>query len=237
MPHLPVAFAAQAARMKDLQQAGPLGAVVEDLDAHIAKLWKVVEEQGLADNTILIFSSDNGPWIEYPVRMSGDGHTKNWHAGTAGVFRGSKAQTFEGGVREPFIVYWKGHVPAGKILRSPISNVDLLPTLAEWTGATLPAGRALDGQSIASLLTGQVAEKGYQHKPIYLVNHGKVEAVRLGEWKYRRLSAGINPSSGKSYDAIEELFNINWDPSERTNVLAEFPEKTKELKDLFDTFK
>lgn len=236
MPHLPVAFAAQAARMEDMHEAGPLGAVVEDLDQHIAQLWKALEDQGLADNTILIFSSDNGPWIEYPVRMSGDGATKNWHAGTAGVFKGSKAQTYEGGVRVPFIVYWKGRTPSGLVLRNAISNVDVLPTLATWAGAPLPKNRKLDGQSIASLLTGEVDAKTYEHRPIYLVNHGKVEAVKNGNWKYRELPAGINNNSGKSYEASKELFNTAYDPSERTNVLEEFPEKAKELKALFDAF-
>ncbi|SEK70183.1 Arylsulfatase A [Olivibacter domesticus] len=236
MPHLPVAFAAQADAMKNMQEAGPLGAVVEDLDKRIAALWKVLEEQGLADNTILFFSSDNGPWIEYPVRMSGDGATKNWHAGTAGVFKGSKAQTYEGGVRVPFIVYWKGHTLDGGLLRNAISNLDILPTLAEWTGAPLPKNRILDGQSIASLLTGEVNSNGYEHRPIYLVNHGKVEAVKSGNWKYRELPAGINNNSGKPYDAAKELFNTAYDPSERTNVIEEFPDKAKELKALFNAF-
>ncbi|GAA4807760.1 sulfatase [Olivibacter ginsenosidimutans] len=236
MPHLPVAFAAEAKRMKDMQNAGPLGAVVEDLDAHLAALWKALETQGLADNTLFIFSSDNGPWIEYPVRMGGDGATKHWHAGTAGMFRGSKAQTYEGGVREPFIVYWKGHIPAGKTIRSAISNVDLLPTLAVWAQATLPQDRELDGQSIAPLLTGEVADTNYPHRPIYLVNHGKLEAVKVGNWKYREVEAGINNNSGKPYEAAKELFNVAYDPSERTNVLQEYPEKTKELKAIFDAF-
>lgn len=236
MPHLPVAFAAEAERMKELQNAGPLGAVVEDLDKQLAALWKAVEEQGLADNTIFIFSSDNGPWIEYPVRMAGDGATKNWHAGTAGVFRGSKAQTYEGGVREPFIVYWKDHVPAGQTIRSAISNVDVLPTLVEWTGEVLPKDRTLDGQSIAALLSGKASDVNYEHRPIYLVNHGAPEAVKLGNWKYRELKAGINNNSGKPYEATRELFNVAYDPSERTNVIQDFPEKAEELKKLFDAF-
>jgi len=236
MPHLPVAFAAQANRMKDKQAGGPLGAVIEDLDANIASLWHTLEEQGLADNTILVFSSDNGPWISYPVRMSGDGATERWHAGTAGVFRGSKAETYEGGVREPFIIYWKGHIPSAKVLRNPISNLDILPTLAEWTGAPLPKDRTLDGQSIAALLTGKADVDTFQHRPIYLVNHGKAEAVRDGDWKYREVPEGANASPGNSAVVTKELFNLSYDPSERTNVLAAFPEKAKELKVLFDAF-
>lgn len=236
MPHLPVAFSAESGRMKDLHFAGPLGAVLEDLDRQLAIMWASLEEQGLADNTIFMFSSDNGPWIEYPVRMSGDHKTKNWHVGTAGVFRGSKAQTYEGGVRVPFITYWKGHTPEGLTLRNAISNVDILPTLAEWTGASVPASRTLDGQSIAALLTSKSENITADHRPIYLVNHGKVEAVRKGSWKYRELPAGVNNNSGKPYEAAKELFNISYDPSERTNVISEFPEKAQELKALFDAF-
>lgn len=235
MPHLPVGTAATSDRMQNFHFAGPLGAVVEDLDQQLMIMWRTLEERGLADNTIFVFSSDNGPWIEYPVRMSQDGITKNWHVGTAGVFRGSKAQTYEGGVRVPFIIYWKGHI-SPTILRTPISNVDILPTLSEWTGATLPQKRTLDGQSIATLLTGKSDPDHYYHRPIYLVNHGKAEAVRQGSWKYRELPAGINNNSGKPYEAAKELFNVAYDPSERTNVIEEYPQIAAELKKLFDEF-
>jgi len=235
MPHLPVGTAATSERMKDHHFAGPLGAVLEDLDHQLEIMWRALEEKGMADNTIFVFSSDNGPWIEYPVRMSQDGITKNWHVGTAGVFRGSKAQTYEGGVRVPFIMYWNGHIPPAT-LRTPISNVDVLPTLAEWTGAPLPAKRTLDGQSIATLLTGKSDPQNYHHRPIYLVNHGHVEAVRKGSWKYRELPAGVNNNSGKPYQAARELFNVAYDPSERTNVIDDYPQIADELKKLFDAF-
>ncbi|MGF7233078.1 sulfatase-like hydrolase/transferase [Arachidicoccus sp.] len=236
MPHLPIAFAAEASYLKGKQQAGPLGAVVEDLDSNIAVIWHALTHKKLADNTIFIFSSDNGPWIEFPIRMSKDSATKRWHAGTAGVFRGSKAQSYEGGVREPFIIYWKGHTPKGEMLTNPISNVDILPTLAQWTNAPLPKERALDGQSIADLLTGKVDRNNYQHRPIYIVNHGKPEAVRYEGWKYRQVPAGIDPSSGKPQPAEKQLFNLNFDPSERTNLIKAYPEKAIELKKLFAAF-
>jgi arylsulfatase A-like enzyme len=236
MPHLPVAFAAAASYLAGKQEGGPLGAVVEDLDSNLALIWKKLADKNLLDNTIFMFSSDNGPWIEFPARMEGDSATKHWHAGTAGVFRGSKAQSYEGGVREPFIVYWKNHVTAGKTLTNAISNLDVLPTLAKWSGATLPEGRTLDGQDIGDLLTGKADDRHYVHRPIYIVNHGKPEAVRVGNWKYREVPAGISPSSGQPQPAAKELFNLGYDPSERTNVLTEYPEKARELKALFDAF-
>lgn len=238
MPHLPIALAAQPRRLDDKRDSGgELGAVVGELDAALSRLWQNLEEQGLADNTIFIFSSDNGPWIEYPERMSGDGLTQRWHVGAAGLFRGSKGQTYEGGVREPFIVYWKGHLQQG-ILFNPISNVDVLPTLAAWVHAPLP-DRTLDGQSIAPLLTGEADRRQYTHRPIYLVNNGKAEAVRDGEWKYREVPGGKSLSKG-IIDVTEsgrpELYNLNRDPGERVNVIQQYPEKAQELKILFDAF-
>jgi arylsulfatase A-like enzyme len=235
MPHLPVAFAA-GVRNGGRSDGGALGDVVEQLDASLADIWKVVEQQGLADNTIFIFSSDNGPWIEFPARMSGDGATKRWHAGTAGVFKGSKGSSYEGGVREPFIVFWKGHVPEGAMVTSMMSGLDVLPTLAEWTGAPLPNGRTLDGQSISAVLLGK-APRHPGHRPIYYYNNEVCEAVRVGDWKYREAKAGgANGITGSGQTAAKELFNLSWDPSERTNVIAEYPEKAKELKELFDRF-
>ena len=236
MPHLPVAFAGSASWLAGKQEGGTLGAVVEDLDSNIALIWKALEKRKMLDNTIFIFSSDNGPWIEFPLRMEGDSVTRHWDAGTAGVFRGSKAQSFEGGIREPFLVYWKNHTPIGLMLTNPISNVDILPTLAKWSASPLPQNRELDGQDIGDLLTGKTDRKQYLHRPIYIVNHGKLEAVRYKDWKYVEIPGGTNQSSGKPQNALVALFNISCDPSERTNVLSDFPEKAKEMKTLFDQF-
>ncbi|QNK63994.1 sulfatase [Pedobacter sp. PAMC26386] len=223
MPHLPIAFASSV-KNKGRSEGGPLGDVVEQLDESLAEVWKAVEKQGLADNTIFIFSSDNGPWINYPDRMGADEATKRWHAGTAGVFRGSKAESYEGGVREPFIVYWKNHTPAGATITDMISNLDVLPTLAKWTGAPLPEGRTLDGQAIADVLL-QKGPKHPAHREIYIVNNGICEAVRKDNWKYREIKEGKT-----------ELFNLSYDPGERTNVKDSHPEIVRELKGLFDKY-
>jgi len=234
-PHLPLAFANRKNEFADQQNAGTLGAVMHQLDHNFAELWRTVEKKGLADNTILIFSSDNGPWIAYPSRMSDDHATKNWHVGTAGVFKGSKGETTEGGVRVPFIVYGKGYAQEGKVIRQAISNLDVLPTVAKWAGASLPR-KLIDGQAIDSLLNGKAEDLKLSHRPIFLVNYGHIEAVRSGDWKYRRIPASGNQLSGKSPEAIEELYNIAWDPSERTNIIADYPEKAKELSTLFEGF-
>jgi len=215
--------------------------VVEALDSSLGVLWAELERVGLADNTIFLFSSDNGPWIEFPDRMSGDGATRRWHAGTAGVFRGSKGISYEGGVREPFIVYWKGHVASGVSMTSMMSALDVLPTLAEWTGAALPVGRVLDGQSVSDVLLQKGPPELLRHPPhreIYYYNNGVCEAVRVGDWKYREVRAvgGGGIVGGAGQGAAKELFNLAWDPSERTNVIAEYREKAKELEGLMGKF-
>lgn len=236
MPHLPVAFASSV-KNQGRSDGGHLGDVIEELDASLGEIWKVLEQQGLADNTVFMFSSDNGPWIEFPSRMSGDGATKHWDAGTAGVFRGSKGQSYEGGVREPFIVYWKDHTPVNVSLTAMISNLDVLPTLAEWTNAPLPKGRTLDGQSVSGLLLGK-GPKHPEHREIYYVNNGICEAVRQGAWKYRETKeSNSNPGIlNKAQETKTELFNLSFDPSERTNVIEDYPYIAKRLKDLFDRF-
>lgn len=205
MPHLPIAFAAQKARKKH-SAGGELGDVIEDMDAGLAAVWKQVVTSGQADNTIFIFTSDNGPWINAPQRMYDDGFTKFYHVGTAGIFKGSKGISYEGGHRVPFIIYWKGHTLKDNQFTKPFSNLDVLPTLAKWTGATLP-NKTLDGESIADLLTLKSYNK--VHQPIYYHNY-VLEGVKDGDWKLRITKNGDKDSS--------ELFNLAWDPSERVNL-------------------
>lgn len=224
MPHLPVAFAAR--KSGGTSAAGELGDVIEEMDKGMEKLWQAIEKGGQADNTIFIFSSDNGPWLNAPKRMFEDGATKPYHIGAAGIFRGSKAISYEGGHRVPFIVYYKGHTLQNEVIRTPISNLDILPTIAEWTKATLP-DRTLDGESVTKLL----GQKNYNkpHKPIYYYNY-VLEGVKEGDWKLRI----IEQDGKKQY----ELFNLGWDPSERVNLYddATYRLQRDHLTTLFDNY-
>jgi arylsulfatase A-like enzyme len=226
MPHLPIA---SSKKFQKQSAGGEYGDVIEELDASTAAVWKAVEEKGLADNTIFIFSSDNGPWIDYPSRMEGDSVTRPWHVGYTGVFKGKKGETYEGGDREPFIVYWKNHTPAGATITNMMSCLDVLPTLAEWCGAKLPAGKELDGQSVAAVLSGK--QPAADHRPIYYVNNGVPEVVRQGDWKLRR----IKPADAGKSTSIE-LFNLKNDPGERSNLAAQHPELTEKLITLLDAY-
>jgi arylsulfatase A-like enzyme len=218
MPHLPIAYAARKYR-KVHSDGGEYGDIIEELDESCAKIWSALKEKHMDDNTIFIFSSDNGPWLNIPDRVYADGVTKKYHAGSPGIFRGSKFETYEGGDRVPFIIYWKGHTLHNKTITSAFSGVDVLPTLAEWTGAQLPAGRKLDGQSISPLLTNP-DYKG-RHKIIFYVNNIG-EVVRDGDWKLRRTKT---PNG----DVLIELFNLSWDPAERVNLAGEYKGEVSRL--------
>ncbi len=235
MPHLPVYFGAQSAALKD-KAGGPLGAVITEMDEGMAAIWKVLEKKGMADNTIFIFSSDNGPWSDFPKRMEGDGVTLQSHVGKPGIFRGSKAWSYEGGARVPFIIYWKNRIGPNTVLSSPISNLDILPTLVEWTNSALPKNRALDGQDISSLLEGKVKSELFQHRPIFIVNRGIVEAVKYGNWKYREVADFTHPRTGEKLPPAIELFNMDADPMESVNLIDKYPDKAREMKKIFDSF-
>jgi arylsulfatase A len=225
MPHLPVAFAAQKSR-KTPSAGGELGDVIEDMDAGLAAIWKQVVASGQADNTIFIFTSDNGPWINAPSRMYEDGFTKFYHVGSAGIFRGSKGISYEGGHRVPFIVYWKGHTLNDTHLTKPISNLDVFPTLAEWTKSKLPQ-KVYDGESVSALLTTKNYNK--PHRPIYYHNY-VLEGVKDGDWKLR-----ITKKDDKE---LSELYNLSWDPAERVNLIddAKYADQKTHLMKLYKEY-
>jgi len=225
LPHLPIAFAAQKKR-NNHSAGGELGDVIEELDDGLAEIWKTVEAAGQAGNTIFIFTSDNGPWTNAPQRMYDDGFTKPYHVGAAGIFKGSKATSWEGGHRVPFIVYWKAHTPTNEMITEPFSNLDILPTLAEWTGSKLPFA-TIDGESVSQLLTSKKNRK--KHMPIYYHNY-VLEAVRDGDWKLR--------ITKNDKEDVYELFNLSWDPSERANLYydPEFKEQAAKMLALFRAF-
>ncbi|WP_233260927.1 sulfatase-like hydrolase/transferase [Pedobacter sp. HMWF019] len=204
MPHLPVALGAKKGGLHSA--GGALGNVIEDMDHSMAKLWQALERNGQADNTIFIFTSDNGPWLNAPKRMFEDGITQLYHIGTAGIFKGSKGISYEAGHRVPFIIYYKGHTLVNTVIRTPLSNIDMLPTIADWAQVKLPA-YTLDGESVKDLLS--VKNYNKLHKPIYYVNR-VLEGVKEGDWKLR-----ITTNDGKK---LKEMYNLSEDPAERVNL-------------------
>lgn len=210
MPHLPLN---PAERFKGKSRAGLYGDVIEMIDWSVGQVLKTLREEGLEENTIVFFASDNGPWLNLPDRMLQAGN-KPWHAGSPGLLRGSKATTYEGGPRVPAMIRWPKHIAPGQVSNELVAMPDIYRTLLGVSGAVLP-DHTLDGYDLIPFLTGRQEtspRKGYAY---FL--HGTLEAMRVGEWKLR--VAGENP----------ELFNLRIDPSERYDRAKDHPEIVEEI--------
>ena len=228
MPHVPL-FASE--RFQGKSALGLYGDVVQEIDGSVGAILDKLRELQLDDNTLVIFTSDNGPWLSYGN-----------HAGSAGPWREGKATTFEGGVRVPFVARWPDQIPAGNVSDAVVSIIDILPTLAEVAQATLPA-LPLDGQNMYRVLKGTSATG---HETYYYFEGTELEAVRKGPWKlhfshpYRHVTAvGSDGARGETaYPTLEQsLFNLDTDPGEQYSVMEQHPKITQELQQLGETFR
>jgi len=227
MPHVPLGAGPM---FKGKSGFGLYGDVVAELDWSVGQILDALKRNGLDDNTLVIFASDNGPWTTY-----GD------HAGSAGPLREAKGTSFEGGVREPFIARWPGKIPGGKVCHEPAMTIDLLPTLAKLIGVELPKDKKIDGLDIWPLITSQPgATSPHEALFIYWVDH--LEAVRAGKYKlhfphdYRqtpkvRAHDGIPTKAGVGHVGLA-LFDLENDPGETTDVSAQYPDVVKHLESL-----
>ena len=212
MPHLPIHT---SARFRGRSPAGLYGDVIEMLDWSTGEIVDALERAGVSDRTIVVFVSDNGPWIELPARMLQAGNAA-WHVGSSGLLRGSKNTTFEGGPRVPAIVRWPGVAPASRVSDGMASAMDLFATLAAAGGASLPRDLALDGHDLRAFLAGSAASP--THEFAYIAGP-RVEAVRVDEWKLR-IAPGAEP----------ELYHLALDPSERYNRANSEPATVERLR-------
>jgi arylsulfatase A-like enzyme len=222
MPHVPL-FASDEFRG---ETAGGLYAdVIAEIDWSVGQILDAVKAADLDDDTLVIFTSDNGPWLSY-----GD------HAGSAGPLREGKGTAFEGGVRVPFVARWPGRIPAGAVSRQPAMTIDILPTIAGLAGAPLP-DRRIDGTDMRPLL---LDERGASapHEAFYFYYGTELHAIRSGKWKlhlphpYQSLEgAGGGGIPGKYVDRHIELslFDLETDVGEAINVAQEHPEIVKRL--------
>ena len=216
MPHLPLAT---ADKFRGRSRAGLYGDVIEALDWSAGTIMETLRETGVADNTIVVWVSDNGPWINMPDRMVQPGpddlDNKPWHAGSSGPFRDAKGTTHEGGVRVPAIIWRPGSVPADTIIQEPANLMDLFPTLLHAANAEVPTDRVIDGNNLWPLLEGQVDTSPSQ--PYFYFRGRELQAVRNGPWKLQLVSGDI------------ELFHLERDIGERFNVASDHPEIVDEL--------
>jgi arylsulfatase A-like enzyme len=222
MPHVPL-FASDAFAGKTGE--GLYRDVIAEIDWSIGRLMDTLRRLDLEGQTLLVFTSDNGPWLSYGN-----------HAGSAAPFREGKGTAFEGGVRVPFIARWPGRIPKGTTQHQPAMTIDLLPTFAAMAGASGPS-LPIDGRDIGPLLAN-TRGASTPHEAFYFYWGNELHAVRSGRWKlhlphpYRWVeTAGRDGMPGKnvSRDLELSLFDLEKDPGETTNLAAQNPAEVERL--------
>ncbi len=226
MPHVPL-FVSN--KHKGKTKAGLYGDVIEEIDWSVGEIVKALDEHKLADNTLLIFTTDNGPWLSYGN-----------HGGSSGGLREGKGTTWEGGVRVPFIARWPGKIPPGSVCHEPAMTIDVLPTVTKILNADLPKLK-IDGEDIGPLLLGEANAKS-PHKALYFYYQtGQLQGLRSGKWKlmfphtYRTMNGqepGKDGIPGKYRQAMmqkPELYDLETDRNETKDLAALHPEVVKQL--------
>ncbi len=244
MPHLHIAVTDP---FEGVSERGLLGDTMAEIDDLVGTVLDTLVEEGIAENTLVVFTSDNGHWIRFQNDAS---HPKygeaRIHIGSARPFRDGKGSTWEGGVRVPGVFWWPGTIPAGSVVRQPASNFDILPTAFALAGQPMPNDRAIDGRDISphlnpSLFPGTVPDfefiyTGWDQNQIY--------AARKGPWKlhthlYSQTGNhwGFAPNSTSRVTLSSPLlFNVETDPSERFDVSADHPDVVTQLQGIISDF-
>lgn len=227
MPHVPLFVSEQRGGRSS---RGVFGDVIAEIDWSVGEILQALKRSGVDDNTLVIFTSDNGPWLSY-----GD------HAGTAGPLREGKGTAWDGGMRVPFVARWPGKIPPGLVSAEPVGTIDIFPTLAELTGASLPE-QPIDGRSIWPILSGQPGAVS-PHEALWFYWGAELHAVRSGPWKlhfpheYRSLKqAGTGGQPGPYEQRRTELalYRLDRNPGEQANVAEQHPEVVARLSQLAD---
>ena len=225
-PHVPL-FVSDKFRGKS--KRGLYGDVIMEIDWSVGEILAALKKNGLEDNTVVIFTSDNGPWLSYGN-----------HAGSALPFREGKGTAWEGAQREPFIMRYPNKIIPGKTIDIPVMAIDILPTIAEITGARLP-NLTIDGKSALSLLTGE-SQESPQEAYFFYYRINELMGVRYGKWKmyfphtYRTMDGQEPGKDGLpgEYRMVEmeeiELYDVTTDISETNNVAEEYPEVVDQIK-------
>ncbi len=228
MPHVPLYV---SEKFKGKTEQGTYGDVIAEIDWAVGEILAALKENGLDDNTLVVFASDNGPWTVFGN-----------HAGSTGPLREAKGTSWEGGIRVPCVMRWPGTIPAGRVSAEPICTIDLLPTIAKLVGAPLPE-RKIDGKDIGPILRGEKGAKNPHEYLAFYYGNNNLEALRSGKWKlvfphrYRVVtSVGNDGNRGKygSKNSGLELYDLETDPSETTNLADKEPETVEKLQAMAD---
>ncbi len=227
MPHVPLAV---SGKFKGKSRQGLYGDVIMEIDWSVGEIMKALAKNKLTDNTLVIFTTDNGPWLNFGN-----------HAGSAGGLREGKGCSWEGGQRVPCIMSFPGLIPAGKVCPNIASTIDILPTLCSVTGADLPR-KKIDGVSILPLLTGDF-DANPRDVFFYFYRKNSLENVRKGQWKlvlphtYRSYEGKLPGNDGWPGQYANgktgyALYDLRRDPGERYDMKDLYPEVVEELKKL-----
>ena len=221
MPHLPISVP-EARRGRS--RGGLYGDVIETLDWSVGEILRALKELGLDDRTMVLFTSDNGPWHNLPPRMLAKG-VERWHTGSKGPLRGAKGTTYEGGFRVPGIIRWPGVVRPRQVCMDMVSTLDLFPTVVRAAGASMPKDRVYDGADLMPLLRDG---KPSPRSRFYYFLGETLEAVREGPWKYRFARARSESGPAKE-PPVAELFHLEWDPAELYNLYDRYRSEAERL--------
>ena len=227
MPHVPLAV---SDKFKGKSEQGLYGDVIMEIDWSVGEIVRTLEENGLTNNTLVIFTSDNGPWLNF-----GD------HAGSTGGLREGKGTSFEGGQRVPCVMKWPAQIPAGTVCNQLAATIDFLPTFADVLNVPLPE-KKIDGVSILPLMRGEAGAK--PRETFYYYYQGNaLEAVREDQWKlvfphehrtYQGVLPGTGGVGGETRQVTTELalYDLRRDPGERYDVQEGYPEVVQRLQQL-----
>ncbi|MEO8961217.1 MAG: sulfatase [Ginsengibacter sp.] len=232
MVHVPIA-ASPAFLGKS--ENGLFGDVMQEVDWSVGQIMKTLRDEGLDKNTLVIFTSDNGPWLNYGN-----------HAGNTGGLREGKGTSFEGGQREPCLMRWPNHIPAGTVCNKIASTIDLLPTITKITKSKLPE-KKIDGVDILPLLLGN-PDANPRTEFVYYYNRNSLECIRQGKWKlvfphqsrsYKSHPPGHDgfPGPVSQINVPLALYDMSTDPGETMDVQEQHPDVMKQLEALADKYR
>lgn len=224
-PHRPL-FASE--KFVNQSNAGIYGDVVEELDWSVGRILQTLKKENLDQNTLILFTSDNGPWYQ----------------GNPGPYRGRKGQSYEGGHRVPLVARWPGNIRPGSVCEEPVMNIDLFPTLLKIAEIPVPSDRIIDGKNVLPLFTGSgdfTPQDAY-----YFYHHGVLEGIRVGKWKYLRsinhyvwpmpVNKEFGNLSNYTTGPLPMLFDLEIDESESYNLVSKYPDIAKQLNGMLQSW-
>ncbi|KAF5422963.1 MAG: arylsulfatase [Candidatus Methanocomedens sp.] len=229
MPHIPIYASEQ---FEGKSEGGLYGDVIEEIDWSVGEIINALRENKVLNNTLVIFTSDNGPWLSFGN-----------HGGSADPLRGGKFDVFEGGFRVPCVMFWQDVILAGAVCDELVTTMDILPTISQLSGSELPE-KKYDGVNILPLLKGEEMEN-LSGRYFYYYAGRELKAIRKGEWKYlpplkygvvtEPGQDGVNGKSEK-FEQDAALYNLEEDIAESNNLIQEYPEIANELKEALEAF-